>query len=275
MKVVPNYTELVKAIEKRIGNERFLFNTRILEIVENDQSVVLLTEKGRKIHAFITIVAIPWLDIKRIQIYPDIFCNVNIYSPYLSEKNYVTSFIAQYDRPYWQINGFSGFILSHNPHFICYESKRHTLSGLVFHNDGNSIHSEDILQKLCLSFGHAAGMPTKWEQKIWRQSPIQGNLLAKGKCLVWASTGASLYCRGFLNGAVIAGQRAAIFALLTIRPQLIQWKDINMVQPAAVVRPRVSFIDKVLASINFYDVLSFLTVIPISVGVYIFLLKRR
>lgn len=275
MKIEPNFTALITALENQIGKKQFLFNTRVIEINQDDHSAILLTDKGNKIRTLIVIPAISWLDIKQINFYPDHICCAR--KQFTCSENYVTSFIAEYDTSHWRLNGFSGFMLSHDPHFICYESKRNTLAGLVYHDKEYSVNiEEEAMQKFCLQFGHGAGIPVKWTQKTWQQSPAQGNYLSKvNKTIIWASADASFYYRGFLNGAVVAGQRSAVFALLTIRPQLIQWKDIGVVQPAAVVRPSVALCDKILASINLYDILTIAVTIPIGIGVCYLVLKRR
>lgn len=274
IQIEPNFPDLITALEKEIGKNRFLFKTRITEIIQNDYSVVLSTNKGTKIRTLIVMPAISWLNIKCINFYPDIICEVRKQFP--CSKNYVTSFVAEYDSAHWRLNGLSGFLLLHNPHFICYESKRNTLTGVVYHDeDYGWTVEEEIMHKFCKHFGHAAGVPVNWTQKTRQQSPIQGNYLFNmNKHLVWASADASPYYRGFLNGAVMAGQRSAIFALLSIRPQLIDYIDINMVQPAAVVRPSIPLYEKIWASINLRDFMSIAATIPIGIALY-FVIKQK
>lgn len=252
--VVPNMVEIIDLLVSHIACQKFLFNTTITGVNQNDENVILATSQGHNIHTQIAILAIPIQEIVNMSFLPElpiVFCQQKTAHAY-----YVTNFEAQFDFAHWQTNGFSGFILLHNPHFLCYQAKRSTLRGLVYHdqNDGTNT-AEYILNRLNLEFGTCM-RPIYWHQRTWEQSQIKDTLPTKlWNSIIFASSGFGFCYRNRMNGAVQAGQMAAILAILTLRPQLFVREDAYILQPASESEENISFWRNLNSNIMLYDVL--------------------
>lgn len=259
---------LVNVLEDSIGDDHFLFETKIIKIEQSANFAVLLTDSGKKIQTLMVILAIRWKDIREMCFYPEIPKHVRLNYQMMARSKYVTNFVTQFDLPYWRLNGYSGFILSHQPHFVCYESKRNQLSGLIYHNEGEHIMCKTyVLQKLCTEFGHLAEMPINYCEKTYEQSPIINvRPLEKWNCMVWASTDFGFCCTGRLNSAVEMGRKAAISTLLTLRPQIVERKDIDFLNSFYKLKPSIGFAEKIVSSINLSDLIHCSFIISMLIG---------
>lgn len=213
--------------------------------------------------------AIPWQDIQDIHFSPPI--PKELYVP--DDRHRVTSFTARYMEPQWRIFGFSGSFMSHAPHVVGYETRTQTISGFIYHNSGNNnLYTEqmlknDVLKSFRQQFGRHVGVPMRWQHKTFEQAMLRGlPPTTAWKRIIWAGTNSAVHYRGFANGAVQAGMRAALYALLDVRPQTIDWHDIDEIQHANVVHERINWIDECLASCNLYNCTFYALIIPTIYG---------
>lgn len=263
--VVPNIVEIINILVSRVARNTFLFNTIITGISQYDKNVILTTDQGHTLRAHIAILAIPIQEMLKISFLPAL--PIVISEQKVAHAYYVTNFEAQFDQAHWQTNGFSGYILLHNPHFLCYPAKRNTLRGLIYHtrNDGTNT-AEFILNRLNLVFGTHM-RPLYWYQRTWLQSQMKAPLPGKlWKSIIFASSEFGLSHRNRMDGAVQAGQRAAILAILTLRPQLFLKDDAYILRPAFESGKNHSFWRHLNSSIMLYDVLFYSFVLTVLIA---------
>lgn len=261
-------SELVNRLVSKIGISQIFLSNKVIEIVHSNDFITIRTEFGNEFLCSVAIVSIPWQNVQKINFHPSIPNELK--TQIFKTKKMVTSFIVEYLEPHWRIKGFSGSILSHNPHLICYEVKSRILAGSIYHEEFyESIIKPITLQILSKNFGENMNFPYKWEQKTWEQS-FHLNLppISKINRVIWASTNSATSFRGFLNGAVQSGLRSSIQALLLIRPQIIDWNDIENIQHASVVKKKICFFERLLASFNIYNTLRYSLLIG---GYYVFI----
>lgn len=256
--IIPSLTKLVDALASSIDQHTFVFNTTITGVYGSANNVILTTSQGDVLHSSIAILATPIHDMLKMSFSPE--------SPmFLSQQttdhaHYVTEYEAKFDCAHWQINGYDGFILLHSPHFLCFEdqTKSNTLCGLVYHDHaGGTDTSEYILNRLNAEFGTCM-RPRHWHQRTWRQSQTgDTNVSQRWNSIIFASSEFGFCGRNRMNGAIQAGQRAAILAILTLRPQLfLVEEDSYILHPALPERnEHISFWQYFLSGIMPRDVL--------------------
>lgn len=254
-------SELVQKLIDKIGASQIFLSNKVTEILQSNDFVTIKTDLGNEFICSVAIVAIPWQNVQKINFFPPIPRQLKTQT--IGTKKMVTSFIVEYFEAHWRIKGFSGNILSHNPHVICYEVKPKIIAGSIYHEEFyESILKPITLKILSNNFGEEMNHPIKWEQKTWEQS-IHLNLppINKINRVIWASTNSATSFRGFLNGAVQSGLRSSIQALLLIRPQTIDWTDMENIQHASVVRKKIGYFKRLLASFNIYNILTYFLII--------------
>lgn len=252
--VVPNINEIIDVLVSHIARNTFLYNTTITGVSQFDKNVILTTDQGYILQTKIVIFATPIHEMLKMSFLPDLPFVISTAHDY-----YVTIFEAQFDLAHWQTNGFSGFILLHNPHFLCYpyQAERNTLRGTIYHSDDDDVTVEYILNQLNLEFGTSM-RPLYWYQRTFRQSPIQDTSTMPTKLwnsIIFASSEFGFSYRNRMNGAVQAGQRAAILAILTLRPQLFLKEDAYFLRPAFEFGESISFWRYLNSDIMLYDIL--------------------
>lgn len=254
-------SELVNKLVAKIGAPQIFLSNKVTDILQSNDFVTIKTDLGNEFLCSVAIVAIPWQNVQKVNFYPPVPVQQIIKE--IGSKKMVTSFIVQYFESHWRIKGFTGNILSHNPHIICYEVKPRILAGSIYHEEFyESILRPITLQILSKNFGEEMNHPIKWEQKTWEQSlHLNHPPINKMNRVVWASTNSATSFRGFLNGAVQSGLRSSIQALLLIRPQIIDWMDMESIQHASVVRRRIGYCKRLLASFNVYNILKYFLII--------------
>lgn len=263
--VVPSIVEIIDILVSQVARNIFLFDTIITGISQYDKNVILTTNQGYTFQTHIAILAIPIQEMLKISFLPEL---PTVFSQQkVGHACYVTNFEAQFDQAHWQTNGFSGLILLHNPHFLCYPAKRSTLRGLIYHdrNDGTNT-AEFILNRLNLAFGTDM-QPLYWYQRTWLQSQMKDTLPGKiWKSIIFAPSEFGLCYRNRMNGAVQAGQRAAILAILALRPQLFLKDDAYIIRPAFESGKTYNFWRNLNSSIMLYDILFYSFVLTVLIA---------
>lgn len=249
--------EIIDILVSRIARHTTItFNTTITRVSQYDKQVLLATNQGYILQTQMVILATPIRNIVQMSFLPKLpadFLQCNTEHDY-----YVTNFEAQFDQAHWQKNGFCGLVLLHNPHFLCYPAKLHTLRGFIFHdeNDGTNT-SEYIINRLNVEFGTNM-RPLLWHQRTWIQSQIQGTFILPTKLrdsIIFASSEFGFSYRNRMNGAVQAGQNAAILAILMLRPQLFMKEDANILRPVFESGENIGFWRYLLSDVMIYDIL--------------------
>uniref|UniRef100_A0A182QWR3 G-protein coupled receptors family 1 profile domain-containing protein n=1 Tax=Anopheles farauti TaxID=69004 RepID=A0A182QWR3_9DIPT len=199
--------------------------------------VTLTGSTGKRWRARYVILAVSCQDLRQISIlpteplYPDppdsqlgLWCMAN--------------FTVHYQAPYWRDHGFTGCVFSPTQSLIVHESDRNQLSGTFFlplrgilDDTERTIVRETILRLLRENFA-CRTMQKPLECRLDVQPiPFYFDVLPTyRRCLIFASTNASCWYRGFINGSVQGGIRAAILALLEIRPQTITFREVTDMQ---------------------------------------------
>lgn len=294
--VYPNLMEIIKVLESKIGAQYIFYNSKVIKIENNRNSVIVHTENERKYKSLIAILSIPWQNIEtQIEFIPSIPTNLKSECKF-NKKSIVTNFTAKYLNSFWKLFGFSGSIMSYNPYMICYETKPTQISGILYHpnHDGGEDNKNDaddddyenieyfediikmnILEKLKSDFGNYMGIPIEYKQHTWEQSLIVNYPppTMPWNRIIWSSTNSGTIYRGYLNGAVQSGMRAAVLTLLFIRPQTIHWQDINDVQYAMVVKPEINYFTGLTSSLNIYNTLIYFFTLPIISYITYFMYK--
>lgn len=263
--VVPNIVGIIDSLVSQVAGNTFLFNTIITGVSQYDTNVILTTDQGYILQTHLAILAIPIQEMLKISFLPEL---PTVFSQQkFAHAYYVTNFEVQFDRPHWHKNGFSGYILLHNPHFLCYPVKRSTLRGLVYHNQNDGTNTtEFIIDRLNLVFGTHM-RPLHWYQRTWLQSQVKDPLPGKiWKSILFASSEFGLCHRNLMDGAVQAAQRAAILAILTLRPQLFLIEDAYILRPAFESGKTYSLWRNLNSSIMLYDILFYSFVLTVLIA---------
>lgn len=154
----------------------------------------------------------------------------------------------------------------------------------MYHSFSASRESE--IKSVCLSrlaeiFGSSMLTPIQWkalttEQSLYLNVPPT----SAWNRVIWGSTNTGTLFRGYLNGAVQGGDssnyflkkhlqymyklnflflfqglRSALLALLELRPQSVQWQDLNEIHWESFIKKRTGFFERALSSINVYNTL--------------------
>lgn len=229
--VVPNIVQIIDTLVRHIAHHTFILNTTVMGVNQYGKNVILTTSQGYTLQTHVAILATPIDEILKMSFSPEL---PTLFSRQKTARAYyVTNFEAEFDLPLWRANGYSGFILLYNPHFLCYQSKRNTLCGSIYHNHNDGTNTaEFILNRLNMAFGTYM-RPTHWYQRTWLQSQIKDTLLTQlYNSIIFASSEFGFCYRNRMNGAVQAGQRAAILAISILRPQLYMKEDAYILRPA-------------------------------------------
>ncbi|XP_055904925.1 probable flavin-containing monoamine oxidase A [Eupeodes corollae] len=234
--------------------------SKVVEVCHHNDYVEV-TETNGSIHcARVVILAIPCNQIEDIFITPPIPLEYEI--PYLGDKYYITSFLVEYDEPHWRRGGFSGSFYSADPPIFAQQHKQTSLVGYVMHEHGFELLIRSILLKsLAESFGKEMTEPVKYHQQTFEQISLM-NLpcTTPWNRIIWSSTSMATLYRGCLNGAVQSGLRAAVHALLILRPQSVIWQDLAEIQKASVVYRYPSHWDLMKSSWNVYNTAVYSTI---------------
>lgn len=250
--MVPNFYRLIEVLTERIGTELIVCNCQVTEIVQKRNVIRIKTSNFSSFEAFVVIVATPWQCIQNGIIFmPDIPKELIV--PIPMHQQFVTSFTAQYSvaKP-WRQHSLSGSYFLRNA--ICYPTSSNTIYGRIYH-ENNRFDTVDANKVLAEQFAFRwSEQPVRWQCMTWEQAPLLGlPPTTAWQHVIWASSNASNWYRGFANGAVQSGLRAGILALLDLRPQTVEWQDFNDIEHAHRIPRFVCPFSIFFASINLYN----------------------
>uniref|UniRef100_A0A182SZP1 Amine oxidase n=1 Tax=Anopheles maculatus TaxID=74869 RepID=A0A182SZP1_9DIPT len=237
----PNWEVLVEQLVSRIGHEMVNYSTNIVQVEissEQRREIVSLTDStGKRWRARYVIMAVSCLDLLQISFRPTqplYFQQPNSQLGLWSMAN----FTVRYPAPYWRDHGYTGCIFSPAQCLICYESGHNQLSGTYFSPlrgvvDDTERHliRDTVLRLLRTNFDcRTMQKPLECSVEV-HPIPFYFDVFPTfERCVIFASTNVSCWYRGFINGSVQGGIRAAILALLEIRPQTITFREVTDMQ---------------------------------------------
>uniref|UniRef100_A0A182JAB4 Amine oxidase n=1 Tax=Anopheles atroparvus TaxID=41427 RepID=A0A182JAB4_ANOAO len=236
----PNWEVLVERLVSQLGEGTLRYSSNIVQVElsadDQDQVVSLLDTTGRCWRARYVILAVSCTDLVRINILPT--------QPYyFTEPNSqlgvwcMTSFTLLYPAASWHDHGYTGTLFLPDQWLICYESGRNQLSGTYFSPlrliDETERHliRDHILRLLREHFRcYTLLKPMECQLEVY-PIPFHFDVFPTfARRLIFASTNVSCWYRGFINGSIQGGIRAAILALLELRPQTITFEEVTDMQ---------------------------------------------
>lgn len=272
---MPNFSILIERLEAQIDPETIMKNQTVKNVIQYNNFVRVQTECN---HTFLTrfvVFAIPEQSIPRIAFIPSLPDQFTECRP----PHFVTSFCANYPSSYWKMLGYSGTTLCQKEYIVTYESKENTISGLIYHkeipHDSKAVVKNLLLKYLSERFGDVMNEPRLWIQTTWEQSQIINEPTScTWNRIIWTSIYDEGAYKGYANGSVQSGKKAALIALLGLRPQLVSWKDVADVKPANVVKTRIGWMERLLVSINLYNSIYYAIAIPMCYLSFSYLCKK-
>lgn len=272
---MPNFSTLIERLEAQIEPGTIMKNQTVKNVIQYNGFVRVQTECDQTFLTRFVVFAIPEQSISRITFIPTLPDDY----PEYREPHFVTSFCANYASSYWKLLGYSGTTLCQNQYIVTYESKENTISGLIYHKkisqDSRVVVKNILLRYLVERFGDVMKEPRLWIQTTWEQAQIMNE---PSNCtwnrIIWTSTYEKGAYKGYANGSVQSGKKAALIALLALRPQMVGWKDIADVSPASVVKTRISWLQRLAVSMNLYNSVYYVIATPMCYFTLFYLWRK-
>lgn len=211
-------------------------STRVQSIVQDDDGVTVETTKGVWRARQVIIAAAPAMA-QRIHFDPPLPAMRDVYMQRAPMASVIKTYTA-YDKPFWRDAGYSGQVFSEGDANVFFE---HALNGsgkfaLVGFMDGEAVlrwadrtreeRREYVVGEIVRIFGLAGKNPVDytdhaWSADPWRRGgygtqPTPGTWTIAGEAwnrpigrIHWAGTDSSEAWNGYVEGALLAGDRAA------------------------------------------------------------------
>lgn len=248
---------------------------KITQIVQASDSYVLNDAGGNNFKAKVVVLAVPWSDVMNIYIYPELPKELTV--PVFPSRCMMSSFICQYDQPYWRDKGYSGssFYDGELP-LACYEVDESTLYGFILHNEDNlnMVDKTSICGILSKIFCPEMKTPAAFAINCFLQATILNvpQVSAHGH-IIWGSSCASTTYRGLLDGAIQGGLMAALNVLAILYPQAVNFEDYKEVKRADAIYEKIGWWSNLTRSFNiknasywFIGILGIYTVLRITIN---------
>ncbi|XP_053954553.1 putative flavin-containing monoamine oxidase AofH [Anastrepha ludens] len=223
-------TQLLKALTQRLQHTEILLSRRVKSICHY-KDYVEVHDSTQDIHTTDALIfAIPLNCLQQINIAPPVPVELRkVMNNKLKAEKSVTSFIASYSDGHWRKAGYSGNFLKTEPLILGYEYRPNVYVGMMVHdNTMDALVRAIVLDALAQNFGDEMKRPHSYNQHTFELSNLAHvPLTTPWHRVIWSSSAAASTCyRGFLGGAVQSGLRAAMNALLIVRPQTVTWTDV-------------------------------------------------
>ncbi|XP_011192942.1 putative flavin-containing monoamine oxidase AofH [Zeugodacus cucurbitae] len=221
---------LLNVLTKRLQGTEFLLSRQV-KAIYHYKDYIEVHDSTQKMHTTdVLILAIPLNALQQINFSPPVPMEMRkLLNNKLKTRLMLTSFIAGYGDGHWRNAGYSGSFLKSEPFIVGCEYRPNVYAGMMIHNSGLEPLVRSIaLNALALHFGDAMKTPHTYNQHTFELSSLAHvPLTTPWHRIVWSSSAAASTCyRGFLGGAVQSGLRAALNALLLVRPQVVTWTDV-------------------------------------------------
>lgn len=258
----PNFGELIKTLTRSIGASAIYTDTRVTEVNHLENHVSLLCANSRRVVCETLIVAIPLQAIHGIRFEPEL---PKKYMPFETQQQptLVTIFACDFSTQLGIDPVTPSPMLWYNRQLVICPSSflKHTIYGMHFTKSpmpetDHSPSLKDLTLDVCIpkdrDSGDSLRDSAKWFEKSWKPNVVIGlPTNKKWKRVIWAGTNAGTLYRGFNNGAVQGGTRAALQALRLLRPVDGGWVDItDVLMPTGVQRRSVGYVQRKLMSLN-------------------------
>lgn len=252
--IVPNTYEIVRQIENCLNPNICILNSKVTAIFQYDRSAIVSTVDGHQFQVNYVVVAVPMQDVQRIQFVPYLPDEMQT----SSQKSMVTTFTATYADHSWEFSDVSStvLVLSETEQLVYYIEDRYRIYGVLYHCERYT--AGQLKEKIVMHLNLAMS-PIDWIQRTSEQTQIlKAPAHNTWNRIIWASTNvANLHYRGYLNGSVQSGMKAALAILARLRPQLVDWHDYDDVQHANVVRFKAGLSERIRTLFGFKAVLQF------------------
>lgn len=273
---MPNFNQIINALLESVGKESILYETRLNEVRQTQNGIILRCANSRVILADAVVLAIPLHNVQKLHFFPNL--PDVLVMPKL-KSHVVMSFVCTFNREFWKSDVPTSSFMFHSPQMVAYPYDRdRSLAGLVFldHNCNEATIKQQVLSKLVPLDQQGDVHCVAWNERCWRQSPILGlPTTSTWQRIVWAGTNAGQLYRGFCNGAVQGGMRAAFLVLTMMRPAVVSFRDLAEIQKANVVHRRSMGVwDRMVLSLNVYNSFRYFVLVPGCVWVMYCLYRR-
>lgn len=257
--------QISERLVKLIGKENVKLSSPAKAIHQDTSLTEVITENDDHFLTKFVIMAIPLQLAANIEFKPPLPEKRRLLLNNMP-MGHLTKYVCTYTKAFWRENGFSGEVVSDGglklvdscdagPLGIVYDATTHNdnpaLVGFIGGNQGIQWTSKPyemrklaILRALAQCFGDEALQPLEYVEKIWSSEPYNGgcpvNVASPGVMVYmsehfrtpvgrihWAGTETATSWRGFMNGAVQTGRRAAKEVLFHLRPASITAKDLH------------------------------------------------
>ncbi|XP_058830880.1 amine oxidase [flavin-containing] A [Topomyia yanbarensis] len=229
---VGGWSELVTKLVETVGVENIAFSHKITRLKSTEEDIVLVSdEKGHSLRARTVICAVSCNDLVQIHFVPS---SERFKVPSMNANiTHVTNFRIQYQSCLWRNHGFSGSIFLPPYRIICFERNDKTLEGSFFHTANLSYHETRcaILSILSLKMRCRTLLYPLNFESVRQDLPFHFEVPPTfARRIIFSSSNASCWFRGYINGSVQAGIKAAVLVLLEVRPQAVRYKDVTDMQ---------------------------------------------
>ncbi|SEA40390.1 monoamine oxidase [Arachidicoccus rhizosphaerae] len=233
---------VITALQRLLPSGSIRLNSKIIEIRQSPEMIMAVSENGQVFQADQMAICLPPQVAASMIRFPD-----GMPAPLLELLPEVQTwmagalkFVIEYDRPFWRQAGYSGMLYSHagiitEMYDHCTEAEdRFALTGFL--NGGSKDYTRQVREKYVIRqltdlLGPEAGVPVYYQDKIWNQPELLAGKQVFQEAhfnnghpafeqtyldnrLVFAGSETSLFHPGYMEGAVIAANRAASQLLL-------------------------------------------------------------
>lgn len=231
---------------------------------QTQNGITLICANSRVIKADAIVLAIPLQNVQELRFIPALPSVLVL--PKI-EPRFVTSFLCKFNMEFWKTDHPTTSFMFHSPQMVAYPFDRdRSLSGLVFHSPSMNDPSvkQQVLCNLVPEDLKTDVHCVQWSERTWQQSVVRGiPTTSIWRRIVWAGTNSGQLYRGYSNGAVQGGMRAAFLVLTMIRPAVVGYDDLAKIQKANVVHRRsMGAWDRWLLHLNVYNSMRYFVVLP-------------
>ncbi|KDR09121.1 putative flavin-containing monoamine oxidase A [Zootermopsis nevadensis] len=258
--------QIALELSVKIGKECIILNTPVTEIEQSENGVRVSTRFGKIYRSKYIIVALPPTEVHRILFNPSLSLkHRQLLQRY--PVGHLTKFIITYPKAFWREKGFSGEVLSYGggkvergcdagPISATYDATTHhghpaivgymaSKSGVQWNSKDTSCRKQSVLETLSYFWGDWVHDPIDYVEKNWGEEAYVGGCPTHGMSpgmmvwfhqirtpfgrIYWAGTETATRWCGYMDGAVQAGERAALEVLYKFQPQTLTAADLDVI----------------------------------------------
>ncbi|XP_070575269.1 amine oxidase [flavin-containing] B-like isoform X2 [Ptychodera flava] len=294
--------QVSEKIADLIGSEKVIFNSVVTSVTQNDGVVKVSTNDGRDFMADYIVLAIPPIKVTEIAFQPVLPFEKDTMLQEIYMKKCVGAgykLFAFYDRPFWRERGLNGNTISDSLVHVTFDGTKSdgsypSLMGLIAGDNArllSSLSAEDRKKRVCEHFAkilecEEALYPIDYVEYNWMEDeyskgcigmmPI-GSLVKYGRYIreshgrvFFAGTETATKWRGYMDGAVQAGERAAreaLHAMGRISEDEI-WQEEPESEEVPALPCEYSTLERMLPSVpGFFQFLASSVIVLLAIGI--------